>query len=581
MHGAALPHGSDIEIGRWRLQTTRLRFARLLPGSALCGASVHPLLHNTAEVYDTKLLAVHAQDVHVRFFGGRSHEVLTGGQVSGAAIPLPMHGFSELKLFGCLAPGWHLELHDPCVHAAAKDMLVIWGEDAHHVVEAGVQCLHRPVGQNFLPQVPDLAGVVEGGGGEYVGRAIAEAADIHNMFVHPLGPEKHLARTNIVNCDVGRDAAGQQEIVRAICAEGRKLRKLLDRVDALESWCRQRSLWVVLEERDVARMRGAANGGLRVVAQTNQAQHGAGIHDERRMNLLGLDVEDIQAAAFVAHKDEVRQGGMELKLSGPKRRGQKLGLVVRDDTLPRGALEGGPLKGQAVLVAKATRQCRRTCINALPKSARYTTVVVLLDLPSLLFGPTAEPWKRTARCWPRRYRHRGSLMGKPLHTPAAGGRFRAAQIRRADLHGSRLRHLPRPGGILPKGCERVRDLPRPALAYTSHPLDRLRHWLREQAAEACPRLVAKDVPAVGTSLRLGRSLTESPLAPDHHHQGRAWRPHHRSHTDGFRSHGHHFHIDGLALRPENLPQWLFVPHSSLVRAPRAHQLELNRTADVC
>mmetsp|Transcript_43427 Transcript_43427/g.112132 ORF Transcript_43427/g.112132 Transcript_43427/m.112132 type:complete len:230 (+) Transcript_43427:592-1281(+) len=227
--------------------------------------------NHSTEVHHSKLPAISGEQVHVGLLGRGRDEVPAVAQVGRAAVPLSVHRATERERLRRLPPRRHLELHQACVHAAAEHAAVVGREDAHDVVASRVQRLQGPVVRQRLPQVPDLARVVEGRRGEDVRRVVAEAANVDEVLVDAVRAVQHLARLDVVDGHVGRDAAGQEEVVGAVGAQGRELREGLHCLRARERRLGDPCVRVVLQEHDLPGVRRAAHGVLRVVLHPNEA----------------------------------------------------------------------------------------------------------------------------------------------------------------------------------------------------------------------------------------------------------------------------------------------------------------------
>mmetsp|Transcript_106685 Transcript_106685/g.283764 ORF Transcript_106685/g.283764 Transcript_106685/m.283764 type:complete len:373 (-) Transcript_106685:1405-2523(-) len=183
-----------------------LKASRLCSGAPVArvvSAPLCPMLDHAAEVHDAELCTIHCHEVHVGFLRRSCDKVTASCQVGRPPVPLSVHGLPQGEVLRRLPPGWHLKLHDARVHATAEHVLVVWREDAHHIVAAGCQGLDRPITRERLPEVPDLASMVEGRGDEDVRRVVAEAADVDEVLMHAVGTMQHAARLQIVDCNVG------------------------------------------------------------------------------------------------------------------------------------------------------------------------------------------------------------------------------------------------------------------------------------------------------------------------------------------------------------------------------------------
>mmetsp|Transcript_7612 Transcript_7612/g.22445 ORF Transcript_7612/g.22445 Transcript_7612/m.22445 type:complete len:366 (+) Transcript_7612:323-1420(+) len=329
---AVAPPGEHGRLSEAR-QAARTR-RRHVPGhGARPPVLLGQVLDHAAEVDDPVLRAVRREQVHVRLLCCGCDQVPTVAQVGRAAVPFPVQRSAQREAFGRLAPGAHLELREARVHAAAEDVLVVRREGAHDVVASRVERLYRPVGRERQSQIPDLARVVEGGGREDVRGVVAEAADVDKVLVDPVRPVQDLAGLDVVDGDVGRDAAGQEEVVGAVGAQRGELREGLRGVRAGEHGLVRSLVRVVLQEHDLPGVGGAAHHALHVALEPDEAQQGAVADRQGRVHLIRLDVQDVHTTFLVAHQELVRKVGVELKLPSAQRPGQQSRRIVRHDAL--------------------------------------------------------------------------------------------------------------------------------------------------------------------------------------------------------------------------------------------------------
>mmetsp|Transcript_90433 Transcript_90433/g.195720 ORF Transcript_90433/g.195720 Transcript_90433/m.195720 type:complete len:608 (-) Transcript_90433:333-2156(-) len=166
---------------------------------------------------------------------------------------------------------------------------------------------------NRLPEVPDLAGVVEARSGEDVGCAVGEAEDVDVVAVHTVEGAQPPTDDDIVEANVHAEAAGHEEVARATHRErGEVMEGLQARVlHGVEA------ILVVAQDGAVAGLRGAHHGPLRRVLEPGEPEDGVAVHLEGVRLLVPLVVHDRHDAVFPANEHGVLADRVELELAHP------------------------------------------------------------------------------------------------------------------------------------------------------------------------------------------------------------------------------------------------------------------------
>mmetsp|Transcript_102109 Transcript_102109/g.264033 ORF Transcript_102109/g.264033 Transcript_102109/m.264033 type:complete len:261 (-) Transcript_102109:1472-2254(-) len=194
------------------------------------------------------------------------------------------------------------------------------------------------------PQVPDLARVIERGGGEDVWCTMREAADVDQVAVHTFPPLQAAAGLRVVDGNVARRAARQQEVVAAVDAQrGERRVEAAGAREHLERLLARPRPRIVAQEADATGVGHSAQGYLRMVPHPREAEHLRALQDQRRPprlllrrlvdELVGVGNRD--ATASLTHEQHIRQRRVELELPRLLRGPQQLRGVVRHRALPR------------------------------------------------------------------------------------------------------------------------------------------------------------------------------------------------------------------------------------------------------